>query len=104
MSFREALGLSEASVHPQLEIARSHLVASADPLSYRPGSARMLLTACIAICSRESLIWLRHTAVRWRCTWPRRRRNWNSSERALVHWQTCSRSGGCGVWADSSVP
>jgi cytosine/adenosine deaminase-related metal-dependent hydrolase len=37
VSFREALGLSEASVHPQLEIARSHLVASADPLSYRPG-------------------------------------------------------------------
>lgn len=37
VSFREALGLSEVSVHPQLEIARSHLVATADPLGCRPG-------------------------------------------------------------------
>lgn len=37
VSFREALGLSEAAVLPQLELARSHLGASAEPVSYRPG-------------------------------------------------------------------
>lgn len=37
ISFREALGLSDATILPQLELARSHLNASSDSSSYRPG-------------------------------------------------------------------